>query len=994
MVKSPFRGLRRASSGSSNSLNVASYPYPRTHTTLVVPGSVVLQRDRPSLDSPTSPSGTATPRPFHRPPLNRAIPPIPESRSNESIISQASQLHRHSISDSSVGCSSREQAQGVPTTLASAVSVIDNSVVIENKMAQNLGAKHATNYSSQGGLTQSQSTTRMAPPTPVTIAQPTTSFIARSTSITVKSSKPTSLAKSMSVESKPSFEQNAQLHNSISTPIISKKVTAVIVTSKTASSPIDPPASSAYSGAPPKSTRVVAKKKQTRLCQQEPPKSPLLSMAHNVRSRLNKLGNRLGRGSSRSPIRSSYSMVSMRRDKSDLNQEQSVNERLAKSSSMNCPNRPDFIPPPPPTSSPPADDELEPEDVKIVSPVYVSNVQSNIPRRLPTTTLIQSPIGGRYYRRLDVEDLPSEEGPIPAIDSTEVIKTPDENVPPAILLRKEDELQELPLPNAPQVTFKELPKTEYNSNSLPRKTKATAHVIVRQPSEPAYQTHKRSKSKDSFMMPKKKEKPEKGAESVKTTRSLKITYRGDDFTPVMKRANHKKSNSVEISKLIHSSDPKPSTSRIQPSATAGRIDEMKLHKRSFIPKSTIRWGHSKGRKAPLAQWESSRVKDSPATELAPSSFGSKLKSPSKVRRIAFWKFRTKSEEAASEAEKDTDTGEHGQTVLSEHGKTVSSEYGQTVASQHAQTGASVKSNHGRHASDVGQAPKTPKVARIYTTVRKSSTEPEAVCTLEKTSEAQALPWAASLEPEEEDRRKPIETETVRTVTTARIITRQINSDEDENGNVTGGQERDRSRLALSELLASPLTVRRPQEKQFRRALQAKQKSGLIDDEIDDQPMLISTELSLIDEHSEGTPLSQSAFPEWPKDQNRNVTTTIISSEPIMTLEKDRDGNFVQAITRSEQSPPMRSDLTAQYKPPNTTELHHKDHDHAAIEKVIEGLSQQLTKIREYAIEDEDEMQKLRTENNSLKEELEIKDRVINLLMNKLNVPAEHLVSRS
>ncbi|CAD5227437.1 unnamed protein product [Bursaphelenchus xylophilus] len=870
LFKRPFRGLRRASSsGSSNSLNVSSYPYPRTHTTLVVPGSVVLQRDRPALfdDSPTSPTGTTQPRPFHRPPLNRAIPPIPESRSNESIISQASQLHRHSISDSSIGCSTREAVQPILPVLASSVSEADNSVVIENKMAQNLGARHATNYTGSVG-------------------------------------RP--MAKSMSVESKPPFDPTAQkaIHNSVSTPIISKKVTAVIVTSKTASSPIDPPASSAYSGPPPKPTRLpAAKKKQTRLCQQtsEPPKSPLLSMAHTVRSRLNKLGNRFGRGSSRSPIRSSYSMVSMRRDKSDLNNDKNISDRLAKSSSMNCPDRPNFVPPPPPTSSPPADDELEPEEIKIVSPVYVSS----IPRRLPTTTLIQSPIGGRLYRRLDPEDLPADDGPIPAIDSIENIKTPDENIPPAILLHKESELQELPLPNAPQVTFKELPKTEYNSNSLPRKSKSVAHVIVRQPSEPAYQTHKRSKSRDFLMTPilRKKEKPEKGAESVKTTRSLKITYRGDDFTPIMKRAAHKKSSSVDISKLVHNNDPKPGSSKIQQSATASKIDEMRQHKRSFIPTSTIRWGHSKGRKAPLAQWESSRVKDSPATEIPPSSFESRLKSPSKARRIAFWKSKPKSEENNN---------------------------------------------------------------------------------------------TTSEEPKEELKVEVQEVETVRTITTARIITKPVPETEDENGNVARPAERDRSRLALSELLASPLTVRRPQEKQFRRALQAKQKSGLIDDEIDDQPMLISTELSLIDEHSEGTPYSQTAFPEWPKDVNRNVTTTFLTSEPIMTLEKDQDGNFVQAMTtRTEPSSAVRTEITTHYKPHSATiETHTKEHDHAAIEKVIEGLSQQLAKIKEYAIEDEDEMEKLRIENNSLKEELEIKDRVINLLMNKLNVPGEHLVTRS
>ncbi|KAI6217574.1 hypothetical protein M3Y99_01762100 [Aphelenchoides fujianensis] len=110
--KSPFRGLRKGNSRSAGSLNVAaasstgsSYPYPRTHTTLVVLGGPAANQRAPLFDdSPTSatPHSSATSRPFHRPPLNRAIPPIPESRSNESIGSQASQLtHRHSISGTS-----------------------------------------------------------------------------------------------------------------------------------------------------------------------------------------------------------------------------------------------------------------------------------------------------------------------------------------------------------------------------------------------------------------------------------------------------------------------------------------------------------------------------------------------------------------------------------------------------------------------------------------------------------------------------------------------------------------------------------------------------------------------------------------------------------------------------------------------------------------------------------------------------------------------------
>lgn len=104
---SPFRGLRRTNSGNNN-----GYPYPRTHTTVMV----IPSNNRASSgssrngewssassiadDSPTSSlsalnfdvSNTGPSYGFdkRRPPLNRAIPPIPESKSNESIMSQAS----------------------------------------------------------------------------------------------------------------------------------------------------------------------------------------------------------------------------------------------------------------------------------------------------------------------------------------------------------------------------------------------------------------------------------------------------------------------------------------------------------------------------------------------------------------------------------------------------------------------------------------------------------------------------------------------------------------------------------------------------------------------------------------------------------------------------------------------------------------------------------------------------------------------------------------
>jgi len=215
--KRPFRGLRRGVSTGN------TYPYPRTHTTvMVVPRVGATRSDWTSAsscdDSPTSSTNvlenlinnngigsdmnTGYPRP--RPPLNRAIPPIPESRSNESIMSQASQVKSVSTNPAGVEVAIMK---GGDETMGIVVEKEDTSVVIENKMAQNLGAKTASE--------------RLAGPRP--------------TSTIIK----------------------------------------------------------------PKESRPETRKIQSR---SEPPKSPLLSMAHSVRSRLSKLGNRFGRSDSRSRL--------------------------------------------------------------------------------------------------------------------------------------------------------------------------------------------------------------------------------------------------------------------------------------------------------------------------------------------------------------------------------------------------------------------------------------------------------------------------------------------------------------------------------------------------------------------------------------------------------------------------------------------------------------------------------------------------------------------
>ncbi|EGT43427.1 hypothetical protein CAEBREN_30707 [Caenorhabditis brenneri] len=71
--------IRSSSSG--------SYPYPRTHTTLMV-----IPSNRPPPPPQPVKMFTGVRR---RPPLNRACPPIPESKSNESIMSHASRVSEH-----------------------------------------------------------------------------------------------------------------------------------------------------------------------------------------------------------------------------------------------------------------------------------------------------------------------------------------------------------------------------------------------------------------------------------------------------------------------------------------------------------------------------------------------------------------------------------------------------------------------------------------------------------------------------------------------------------------------------------------------------------------------------------------------------------------------------------------------------------------------------------------------------------------------------------
>ncbi|VDK86951.1 unnamed protein product [Litomosoides sigmodontis] len=65
-----------------------SYPYPRTHTLVVFPPSRLITENNVGKQHTKI-----------RPPLNRAIPPIPESKSNDSIITYTSEKRLETLAE-------------------------------------------------------------------------------------------------------------------------------------------------------------------------------------------------------------------------------------------------------------------------------------------------------------------------------------------------------------------------------------------------------------------------------------------------------------------------------------------------------------------------------------------------------------------------------------------------------------------------------------------------------------------------------------------------------------------------------------------------------------------------------------------------------------------------------------------------------------------------------------------------------------------------------
>uniref|UniRef100_A0A915D484 Uncharacterized protein n=1 Tax=Ditylenchus dipsaci TaxID=166011 RepID=A0A915D484_9BILA len=227
LSKRPFRGLRRAASASTSSISCCSssspssahlgaaalssssalsaYPYPRSHTTLMVlpaAGTAVATNNTPRGSANISGSRSAGSASSSRygskewltnsmlmeedgggsgdydnnnlilnypnnagdgnnnntsePPLNRAIPPIPESKSNESIISAQSSSLAASSTARRQSITNNNNAGGtigsttMDTHMALAEVIEDKSVVIENPMAQNLGLNHQQDHNKKG----------------------------------------------------------------------------------------------------------------------------------------------------------------------------------------------------------------------------------------------------------------------------------------------------------------------------------------------------------------------------------------------------------------------------------------------------------------------------------------------------------------------------------------------------------------------------------------------------------------------------------------------------------------------------------------------------------------------------------------------------------------------------------------------------------------------------------------------------------------------------
>ncbi|VDO25753.1 unnamed protein product [Onchocerca flexuosa] len=133
-----------------------SYPYPRTHTLVVVPPSRSVME-----------SNAEEKHAKKRPPLNRAIPPIPESKSNDSILTHTLEKHieTHIELEPSTSQILRESlcVESIEELVASFTAkelkissqkIGNDELVIENRMAHNLATKTAVIIPNRNGRSE------------------------------------------------------------------------------------------------------------------------------------------------------------------------------------------------------------------------------------------------------------------------------------------------------------------------------------------------------------------------------------------------------------------------------------------------------------------------------------------------------------------------------------------------------------------------------------------------------------------------------------------------------------------------------------------------------------------------------------------------------------------------------------------------------------------------------------------------------------------------
>ncbi|KAK0399478.1 hypothetical protein QR680_003070 [Steinernema hermaphroditum] len=493
--------------------NASPYPYPRTHTTLMVLPSV-----RPLDSNAQSPETPEQGKP--RPPLNRAIPTIPESRSNESIMTQASERRDDGCFDQPTtsssqpftlnGTTSDHAANHIQNGNVSAPKT-ENSLVIENRMAQNLAAKTATRE-------------------------------------------------------------------------IRDEITASISSSSS--------------------------KTNTKTNRPEPPKSPLISVAHSVRSRLTKLGSRFGNKSdpNRSSIRGSASLMSMR------NSCEPSTSRMMKSTSMD--GKPNAKASAIPIRTNPAVSRATAPKPVIPTATASLRVQIAPPKQ-------ESPSTERLSEKGEQKAEPT---PITAENkhhAEEKIEEMDTGQSPSV---------ETALPMQPPITPEQV-KAKENLNpvptnkkeSTPKKTSMlipTSKVTARMTTAFLTKSNKKSKADANKM----------NQSTKRNSLELKET------TPV---AATKSSRTLSLPlKKTENQDRCPSPDR---HSDPNDMKLMKKLERSFIPlmKPTPRMSNvhsirsvkpANDREAPLAECESSRVENSPAVEFPPVNFERLNSSPGAKRR--------------------------------------------------------------------------------------------------------------------------------------------------------------------------------------------------------------------------------------------------------------------------------------------------------------------------------------------------------------------------